>query len=43
MSKVLQRANRNACADRQPGFRHGRAGSDANIALEEGRAIPGAG
>ena len=42
MSKVLQRANRDACrADRQLGVRHDRAGADANIALEEGRTIPG--
>ncbi len=45
MSKVLQRGTAIAypCRDRQPGFRHGRAGSDANIPLEEGGTVPGAG
>ena len=44
MSKVFTTKNRDACGDdRQPGFRHHRAGSDADIALEEGRTIPGAG
>ena len=43
MSKVFQRANRHAGrADGQRGVRHDRAGADANIALEEGRTIPGA-
>ena len=36
--------NRHACRDdRQCGVRHDRAGADANIALEEGRTIPGSG
>ena len=44
MSKVLTTRNRHACRDdRQPGVRHDRAGADANIALEEGRTISGAG
>ena len=40
----VAKGNRTGCRDdRQPGVRHDRAGSDAGIALEEGRTVPGAG
>src|SRR4029450_11320352 len=35
--------NRDHWCDRQPGVHHGRAGADADISLEEGRTVPGAG
>ena len=42
MSNVLQRGTATAGrADGQCGVRHDRAGADAHIPLEEGRAIPG--
>ncbi len=44
MSTVLQTRKRDPCRDRrQPGFRHGRAGSDAALSLEKGGAVPGTG
>ena len=43
MSKVLKRGTAMlAVMISLPGVRHDRAGADANIALEEGRTIPGA-
>ena len=41
MSNSATTRNRDPCRDRQPGFRHGRAGSDADISLEEGGTVPG--
>ena len=43
MSKVLQRGTAILAVIAEPGFRHGRAGSDAAIALEEGGTVPGTG
>ena len=41
MSKVLKRGTAMLAVLMASGVRHDRAGADADIALEEGRAIPG--
>ena len=43
MSKRATTGNHDPGRDRQPGVRHGRAGSDAAISLEEGGTVPGTG